>query len=140
MGAQERPSGPPIWIKDPSVRAVDAVTFSIGDKAFVTGTNSWFWEYAPATDAWTMKAYVDGVYGQAFSISPKGYVFNTRGALYGYDVAADRWTFLAAFPGTTICYPAGFAIGNSLYLGVGGRFEGNTCNLDVVNAWWQFRP
>jgi hypothetical protein len=125
---------------DPSVRSVEAVTFSIGDKAYLTGTNSWFWQYSPSTDTWVTKAYVDAVYGQAFSIGSKGYVFNAHGALYEYEPTADRWTPAPVFPGTTICYPAGFSIGASLYVGVGGRFEGNTCNLDILNAWWQFRP
>ncbi len=127
-------------LNDPSVRSVDAVTFSIGDKVYVTGTNHWFWEYSPDTDTWVTKAYVDAVYGQAFSIGSNGYVFNAHGALYEYDPTVDQWTSALTFPGTTVCYPAGFAINSSLYVGVGGRFESNTCNLDIVNAWWQFRP
>jgi hypothetical protein len=125
---------------DPSVLSVDAVTFSIGGKAYLTGTNHWFWEYSPGADTWATKSYVDAVYGQVFSIGSNGYVFNARGALFAYDLTADRWMPVGVFPGATICYPAGFAIGGSLFVGVGGRFEGNTCNLDIVNAWWRFQP
>lgn len=127
-------------MNDPTVLAVDEVTFTIGDKAYVTGTNSYFWEYSPDTDTWVTRSYVNAVYGQAFAIGSRGYVFNTLGALYEYDAMGDHWTPAGAFPGQTVCYPAGFAIGGNLYVGVGGRFAGNTCNLDVVNSWWGFRP
>jgi thermitase len=127
-------------LNDPSVRSIEAVTFTIGSKAYLTGTNSWFWEYSPITDTWIMRSYVDAVYGQAFVLGSKGYVFNTRGALYEYTLGTDQWRSVGTFPGTTICYPAGFAVNDSLYVGVGGRFQSNTCNLDIVNALWRYRP
>ena len=128
-------------LNDPSACSVTGITFMIGNTAYVTGTDSYFWAYSPATDTWTMKAYVDAVYGQAFSIGLNGYVFNTHGAMYRYDSLADQWSSIGStFPGTTMCYPAGFAIGGNLYVGIGGLFATNTCSTNVVNEWWEFQP
>jgi hypothetical protein len=128
-------------LNDPTLCSIQGITFTIGSTAYVTGTNSYFWAYSPNNDTWASRAYVNAVYGQAFAIGANGYVFNALGALYEYDPAGNRWTALATtFPGTTICYPAGFAIGNNLYLGIGGLVASGTCNLNVVNAWWRFGP
>jgi hypothetical protein len=126
-------------LNDPLACSIQGIAFTNGTTAYVTGTNSYFWAYSPSTDTWATKAYVNAVYGQAFSIGTNGYVFNTFGALYKYDAAGDQWIAAgSAYSGTTMCYPAGFAIGSSLYVGVGGLFAGNTCNLNVVNQWWRF--
>lgn len=127
-------------LNDPSMRSVGAVTFVIGSKAYVTGTNSYFWEYSPTTNNWVQKAYVDAVYGQAFALGTVGYVFNARGQLFRYDTTANSWSQLATLPGAKICYPAGFATRDYLFVGSGGRFSSNTCWSDVLNAWWKFSP
>lgn len=128
-------------LNDPSACAILGIAFTIGSTAYVTGTNSYFWAYSPDTDTWATKAYVDATYGQAFAIGSSGYVFNTFGALYQYDPIGDQWTSVGGvFPGTTMCYPAGFSVRSSLYVGVGGLFAGNTCELNVINQWWRFGP
>ena len=120
--------------------AVSGVSFIIGNKAYVTGTNMDFWEYDPETDQWVKKAWVHGVYGQTGVVGDTGYVFNAHGELYAYDVATDRWKKSIDYPGAKVCSPIGMSIAGSMYFGLGGVFEENTCTLDFMPELWRFTP
>lgn len=128
------------YYNDSSHCSIGDITFTIGEKAYLTGTNLPFWEYNPVSETWLEKAYVDAVYATAFAINNKGYVVNTRGDVYEYLVATNSWILKPGYSGSKICYPAGFAIQGKGYVGVGGRFEGNTCWTDAVNEFWEFTP
>jgi hypothetical protein len=120
--------------------SMGGISFTIKNKAYVTGTNMYFWEYNPYQDIWTKKEYVDAVYGQAFAIGNKGYVYNTDGVFYEYDYESNLWEQKESLPGNLMCYPGGFAIDGKGYIGVGGLFENNTCTLTANNKLWEFTP
>lgn len=125
---------------DPTVRSVDGISFELNGKAYVTGTNHYFWQYSPSSDSWSMKAYVNAVYGRAFVAGSNGYVFNTFGELFEYDVSLNSWTMQPVFPGQEVCHPAGFVVDGRLYVGIGGRFANYACYGDIVNDWWEYSP
>jgi len=101
--------------------------FTIGDKGYVglgyntvDGEHKDFWEYDPATDAWTRKADFAGKAREgavAFSVANKGYVglgANLRLPEYDYkdmwkyDPSTNQWTPSISFPGSAsfIQHPA----------------------------------
>lgn len=124
---------------DPNVYALENVTFSIGTKAYVTGTNMSLFEYDPSTDSWTKKIdYPDATYAVAFSINQKGYIVNTKGEMKEYDPATNLLTLVSTFSGTKVCYPAGFSINGTAYIGLGGVFSNNTCTLSTSNDFWGY--
>lgn len=118
----------------------DCSGFALGGKPYVTGTNTGFWRYDPATDRWAQRAYVDAVYGEAFAIAGTGYVLNTRGNIYAYDPSANSWRLATTLPGAPVCSPAVLAINDSAYVAFGTAFTSNTCTLDPSNAVWQWTP
>ncbi|MBK7761902.1 MAG: tail fiber domain-containing protein [Bacteroidetes bacterium] len=132
-----------------SIGRSNAIAFSIGNKAYMgTGTGMMgyfndFYEYDPATNAWTQKANfppgprADAV---AFSINGKGYV--TTGGngvfvnydMWEYDPATDAWTQKANCPGSARWKAIGFAIGNKGYLGLGSDGSND------LNDFWEYDP
>ncbi|PZF72675.1 Kelch repeat-containing protein [Taibaiella soli] len=115
----------------------DAVGFSIGNKGYIgTGTYPFsgnyngltndFWEYNPATDAWTQKAN----FGGGLRANAIGFASNGRGYVglgspdYGltaldfweYNPTTNSWTQKANFPGNARTSASSFAIGNKGYV------------------------
>lgn len=122
----------------------EAVAFSIGSKGyvgtgqlFVVGPNSSFtqafndfYEYNPATDAWTQKANFPGAaraYAVGVECAGKGYVGlggNDDQTLsftdfYSYNNTSDTWTAEASMPGAGRADAGAFTIGADFYV-VGG--------------------
>ncbi len=119
---------------------IDCSGFTLGGKPYLTGTNTGFWRYDPATDQWMQRAWVDAVYGRAFAIAGTGYVLNTRGNVYAYNPSANSWRLATTLPGAPVCSPAVLAIKDSAYVAFGTAFTSNTCTLDPSNAVWQWTP
>ena len=115
---------------DSTVHALENVTFTIGSKAYVTGTNLALWEYDPSTDLWRKK--IDNhiaTYAAASSLGQTGYCFNCKGEMWRYDPVSNHLTLGSPFPGTQVCYPAGFSIDGNVYIGLGGFFSNKGCTL-----------
>lgn len=119
---------------------VGGISFTIGDKAYVTGTNMYFWEYNSKQDVWTKKQTVDAVYGQAFSIADKGYVYNTNGYLFEYDNKLDAWEQKPSLPGNPMSYPGGFSINGKGYIGGGNLFKGRAATRIELKDFWEYSP
>src|SRR5439155_15730897 len=128
----------------------DAVGFSIGAKGYIgTGYNGTylkdFWEYDPATDAWTQKANFGGTardWATGFSIGSKGYIgtghfYDGNDHYYKdffeYDAASNTWTQKADFGGTGKAEAVGFSMGSKGYIGTG--FDGS-----YTNDFWEYTP
>ena len=133
--------------------------FSIGTKGYTgmaaststgtTGTKE-FWEYNPATNSWTSKAYFGGgagllrQAGVGFSINGKGYMGTGRnGATFYNDfweytwatgVLGGTWTSMTSFPGLVRSNAVGFSIGTKGYMGTG--WNGTTYYKD----FWEYDP
>ena len=108
--------------------------FSIGNKGYVglghfngTGTNIIFkdwWEYDPATNAWTQKAdYIgnngNGNYGViSFGLDSLGFIgggqINTSPEFYRFDPIQNVWSAAASCP-TAPSNLYGFSVGNNGY-------------------------
>lgn len=97
-----------------------------------TGVNILFedwWEFDPATGAWTQKAnYLGGpcYHAAAFSIDDIGYVGTGRVTssqlvqdFFKYEPTTNTWTQLTSFPGTGRRGAIGFAINGYGYMGTG---------------------
>jgi N-acetylneuraminic acid mutarotase len=88
-----------------------------------------FWEYDPATNAWTQKADFRGGarYGATgFSIGSKGYLGTGRDEnlfpfkdLWEYDPATNAWTQKADLGVEGRKWAVGFSIGSKGYIGTG---------------------
>lgn len=134
-----------------------AFAFSIGNKGYVgsgikqTGTSTIayvndFWEYNPATDAWTQMANVPYAISSpaAFELKGKGYISTGyTGSTYlaqtwEYNPATNIWGAKANFPGagryTTSC----FVIGDNAYVGQGksGPYHTDFYKYDAVSDSW----
>lgn len=121
----------------------DPVGFAIGGKGYIFA-NGWydeggnyineFWEYDPALNKWSQKssppANATRTFPVAFSIGLKGYIglgqkmtpnYNVEyyNDFWEWDPATDVWSKKADFPGLGRSGAAGFAIGNSGYVGTG---------------------
>ncbi|MBK7149552.1 MAG: hypothetical protein IPH78_12235 [Bacteroidetes bacterium] len=125
------------WATKASLRATidrgrnGAVAFSIGDKGYIgTGYNGTsylndFWEYDPATNAWTQRANFGGTArwgSEGFNIGSKGYIGTGYDGAYQkdfweYDPAANSWLQKADFVGTARADAIGFSIGSKGYIG-----------------------
>lgn len=132
-----------------------AVAFAIGDKGYVgTGTVDLgskiykdFWEYNPATDAWSQKAEFGGTARYSavgFSIGDKGYIgtgvsrgwgsyypYQVEKDFWQYDPVLNIWTQKADFGGTARCGAVAFVIKNRGYVGTGEWKE---------NDFWEYNP
>jgi N-acetylneuraminic acid mutarotase len=131
----------------PTAGRSDAVSFKIGDKAYVgTGYDgddkNDFWEYNPATDAWTRKADFPGTarnLAVGFAVGNKGYIGtgwdgNYTKDFYEYDPLNDTWRQVADFGGEYRIRAVAFTIGDKAYVGTGLGFD------DVNNDLWEFDP
>lgn len=139
-----------IWTQKQSLtmgRTV-AISFNIGSKGYLgTGYDGSyhndFWEYDPATNAWTQKANFTSVarYGAVgFSIGNKGYAgtgINSSSQylndFWEYNPATNVWTQKSNFGGTPRYFASAFSIGTKGYVGVGD---------DGVNKsdFWEYDP
>ncbi|TAL58430.1 MAG: T9SS type A sorting domain-containing protein [Bacteroidetes bacterium] len=102
-----------------------------------------FWEYNPATDAWTQKANFGGAarYGAiGFAVNGTGYIgtgFATPSYVkdvWKYNVTGNSWLQVADFGGAGRMDAACFVIGNRVYIGTG--YTGSTALTD----FWQYNP
>ena len=90
-----------------------------------------WWEYDPATNAWTQKAdYAGGInyHAACFTIGEYGYVGtgritssgnNLTKSFYRYDPSANVWTQMTDFAGGARRGAVGFAINGYGYIGTG---------------------
>ena len=130
-----------------------AFAFSIGEKGYVGGGLNFtsgilhdFFEYDPATDAWTQKADVGGggrVGAVGFSIAGKGYVLTgsddlsvKQNDIWEYDPVTNAWTNKTDLPATARSYAVGFSIGNKGYIGTGAIGFA----FDALHDFWQYDP
>jgi hypothetical protein len=137
-----------------------AAGFSIGSKGYIgtggyfDGTNNNcykdFWEYDPASNAWTQKADFGGA-GRSgavgFSIGNKGYIgTGTDGSgflkdFWEYDPTGNTWVQKADFGGAGRNCAVGFSIGTKGYIGTGnvsGSFKNDFWEYDpTANTWIQ---
>ncbi|MES2565407.1 MAG: kelch repeat-containing protein [Bacteroidota bacterium] len=132
-----------------------AVAFNIGNKGYMgtggvgTAGKNDFWEYDPATNAWTQKANVPGSNRYSaigFSINGKGYIgtgtvngSTVLNDFYEYDPSANTWTTKANFAGGTRQGAVGFTIGNKGYVGTGlsvGVYKNDFYEYNPVNNTW----
>ena len=117
-----------------------------------------WWEFDPASNAWTAKQNFPGtarIGAVAFVVNGKGYVgtgndFSGTGFkqdFYEYDPATNVWTRKADFPqdfnsGAGITSGAAFAIDNFGYVGLGNAGLSNTkafYRYDPTSNTWQAR-
>ena len=104
-----------------------------------------WWQYDPATNAWTQKAnYMGGpmYHASAFAIDDIGYVGTGRapGSLlvttfFSYDPTTNMWTQLQDFPGSTRRGGVGFAINGYGYMGTGTNTN-DFYRYDPVSGNW----
>jgi len=123
--------------------ATGDVSFTIGAKAYITGTNMGVWEYDPSTDTWEEKLpyspyTYSTAYSNAFSINDRGYIFNAHGEILEFNPFSNSIEEKTHFIGTPVCYPVAFTINGTGYIGLGGVFENNTCTLTTGNAFYEF--
>lgn len=125
--------------------------------------NDW-WEYDPATNAWSQKADAPFGFntGATFSIGGKGYVGTGDGAItppgsgtyYGpgfgesnyfimYDPILNTWTRKADVP-ISQCESIGFSINGKGYIGAGRSYSGASsiplCEYNPVTDTWTILP
>lgn len=115
------------------------VCFTIGDKVYAGGGPGYkdFYEYNPATNAWTKKADQPGVkYSRAFgcgvAVGNKGYILLggdsnnliLKNDVWEYDASSNTWQQLADFPGPVRDGSACFAAKGKIYI-VGGNDNKN---------------
>lgn len=92
-----------------------------------------WWEYDPATNAWTQKAnYLGGLmyHATGFTIGGIGYVGTGRdnsaalvNTFYSFDPTTNTWTPRANFPGAGRRGGVGFAIDGFGYIGTGSNYS-----------------
>jgi uncharacterized repeat protein (TIGR01451 family) len=130
-----------------------SVGFGIGNKGYIGtglryqnfGPQTYykdFWEYDPATNAWTQKADFGGglrCLASGFSIGTKGYVaegdgYGIKNDLWEFDPQANTWTMKTACGGGGRMRAVGFSIGNKGYLGTGA----NCCGF--LKDFWEYDP
>jgi N-acetylneuraminic acid mutarotase len=133
----------------------NAVGFGIGSKGYLgTGDDGTatasnirndFWEYDPATNAWTARANFGGTArtsATGFSIGTKGYIgtgidnlttFTRRNDFWEYDPSSNTWTQRATVGTTGRSSAKGFVIGNNGYI-VGGELS-----LSLQDTW-EYNP
>lgn len=129
--------------------------FSIGSKGYIeTGSVYWnnvlipneFWEYDPATNAWTQKATIPVAPGRrgavGFSIGTKGYIGTgvkadgISGSYYQdfweWDQETNVWTQKTNFPGNIQSGAVGFSIGSKGYIGSGSD------GTNYIKDFWEW--
>src|SRR6185436_18598505 len=102
-----------------------------------------FWQYDPATNAWTLKADFIGMVRSAavgFSLGNMGFVgtgllqpadtfFND---FYRYNPATDSWNQVQSLPGSGRAYAISFVTGGYAYIGTGAK------DFSVFNDIYRF--
>ncbi len=127
-----------------------AASFSIGNKGYIgTGTDGTsfyrdLWEYDPATDVWTQKAILPGVFRSGavgFSVNNKGYIgtgYSNTGTylndMWEYDPVSNTWLQKANFGGAARIWAVAFTIGSKAYVGTGA--DASSARQD----FWEFDP
>lgn len=112
-----------------------------------------WWEYDPASNAWTQKAdYMGGIcyHPTGFAIGNFGYVgtgrispsTNTLTAnFYRYDPSTNSWEQKASLPGAARRGAVGFELSGYGYLGTGETTSGNTATFyrynPATDSWIQ---
>ncbi len=104
-----------------------------------------WWEYDPATNAWTQKADYGGglmYHASGFTIGNLGYVGTGRApgsvlvqTFYSYDPTTNMWTQLANFPGSGRRGGVGFTIDGYGYMGT-GTYNSDFYRYDPGNDTW----
>lgn len=147
------------WIKKADFGGVArhrTTMLTIGNKIFTglghyngAGVNVLFndwWEYDPATNAWTQKAdYLGGIcyHATGFTIDQYGYVGTGRispsGSIlvkdfFRFDAATNTWLQLSDFPGVGIRGGVGFSVNGYGYIGTGETSTGYT------NTFYRYTP
>lgn len=130
------------------VGRADAVTFTIGDKAYVgTGYDGSsrlndFWEYDPKLNNWQRIADFPGAARNGavgFGTGAKGYVglgydgINRLKDFWEYDPTTDTWNEISDFGGTARYGAVAFSIDNKGYVGTG--YDGNN-----LKDFWEYDP
>lgn len=110
-----------------------------------------WWEYDPATNAWTQKAdYAGGIcyHAVGFSHNGIGYVGTGRispsgntlvSTFFKYDPSTNNWTQTNSLPGIGRRGAVAFKIGNYAYVGTGESTSGSLSDfyrLDLTNDTW----
>lgn len=107
-----------------------------------------FWEYDPATNAWTQKSsFIGGQRGymSGFAIGNKGYAgmgyngnIGPSGTYFNdwfeYDPVTNLWTQMANLPGTPRGLAGGFEVGGKGYIGT-GQSSG-----PALQDLWEYNP
>ncbi|MBL4863032.1 MAG: T9SS type A sorting domain-containing protein [Crocinitomicaceae bacterium] len=128
----------------------------IGNKAYMglghyngAGTNVLFddwWEYDPATSAWTQKAdYMGGIcyHATGFTLGDFGYVGTGRitpsgntlvQSFFKYDPTTNVWTPISSFPGTERRGAVSFVVNDYAYVGTGET------NFGDANDFYRYSP
>lgn len=106
-----------------------------------------WWQYDPATNAWTQKAnYLGGpmYHASAFTVGNKGYVGTGRNpaaqlvkTFFCYDPATNTWEQKATFPGVGRRGGVGFAIGDYGYIGTGSNYSDFYKYDPATDTWSQ---
>ncbi len=134
--------------------------FGMGNSGTATGPyDADFYEYDPASNAWTQKASFPGVprYGLlGIGAGNKGYAgFGSAEYANGtaiwfndwweYDPQSNTWSAKASLPAAGRSYPSGFEINNKIYVGTGSTsYTTATDNFfefdPILNAWFLKAP
>lgn len=131
------------------VARTEAVSFTIGDKAYVglgyqTGDERLkdLWEFDASTGTWKQKADLPGAARNsavAFAINDKGYVgtgydgTNMLKDFYAYDASTNTWTQKADFGGSARYGAVGFAANGKGFIATG--YDNNHLKDN-----WQYDP
>lgn len=152
------------WLQAPTPTAVRpkyAFGFTIGSKGYmgggegylptsrqnVTQTLSDFWQYDPASNAWTQEANLLAPLERTatFVVGTQGYIAtgfeytmtqaHWSNQLYQYDQASNTWTQKADLPAGVRLDAVGTSAGGEGYVGTG-----DNSNTAYFNDWWQYDP
>jgi N-acetylneuraminic acid mutarotase len=134
-----------------TVARSQGVAFSVGNKGYIgLGTNGSpladFWEYDPATNAWTQKANFSGgarTGATGFGIGLKGYVAagyvasgnQYKNDLWEFDPMANTWVQKTSFTSFGRQYCTGFSLNGKGYVGLGTNSSGS-----ALGDFWEYTP
>ncbi|HWA33902.1 MAG TPA: hypothetical protein VG737_07220 [Cyclobacteriaceae bacterium] len=126
-------------------RALSA-SFDINGKGYVgLGTGDGdinytdFWEYAPASSAWTQKSAYPGPVpvNASTATTTKGYVVSNSGTLHEFDPGSNQWTTKTPLQDfTNRKSMVAFSLNNLVYFGLG--YDGPT--LISHPDLWEYNP
>ena len=134
-----------------------ATGFAVNGKGYVCCGKqgaSWYsqelWEFNPANNTWTQKAYFPGGvrYGQcSFVLNGKAYVgLGTDenwfvNDFWEYNPLTNVWTQKSNFPGSARSFATAFSLGAKGYMGMGtdGGYRDDFFEYDPVNDSWSVK-